>query len=298
MIKELTVATSTALLTIALLTWFYPVSADFQPNNDGWNGLAQLVSKQGSIQGPLELLATLNPKKYTLFIIGPSLPFKPQEVNSVRGFLAKGGRVVLADDFGSANQLLEELRVPLRIEGGIVRDPLLNIGAPELPVAYWSRKRIALNYASALNTSLCSDCQVLAYSSIFSYLDKNLNGQYDAGEPVGPLPIVVSIKLLGGELVVISDSSVFINSMLTKESNAELLAFLLGQTVPAIDNTHWEPDTLSSIKAALYSLYTVVSSYELRYVFAASIPLLLIIYKRRETFKKRLKTMSNDTLQA
>jgi hypothetical protein len=58
-----------------------------------------------------------------------------------------------------------------------------------------------------------SKFRVIAQSSFFSYLDINQNGKHDENEPTGPFPVAVLVPYGPGELLVISDSSILINSM-------------------------------------------------------------------------------------
>ncbi|MEM0336016.1 MAG: DUF4350 domain-containing protein [Thermofilum sp.] len=278
-----------ALGVVMLVAWLYPVNADFWPANPGWNGLQELARSRGALEAPLTELAALDPRNYTLLIVGPSKSFTPGEVLAVRAFLAKGGRVVIADDFGTANELLEAIGAPVRLTGGLLVDPLLNLGARELPLAYWSGRRLALNYATALNVTGCAGCRVLAASSFFSYLDLDGNGVHDEGEPAGPLPTAVSLSFRGGELVVVSDSSIFINSMLGREGNALFLEHLLRSTAPAIDNSHWEETPLVALKAALSSAHRALSSPELKYPLAAAAPLGVVAMRRQRELAERLK---------
>lgn len=280
---------SLALGIVLLITWLYPVNADFWFSNPGWNGLGDLARSRRALEIPLAELAALDPRNYTALIVGPSRGFTPREVQAVRAFLSKGGRVVIADDFGTANELLEALGAPVRLARGLLADPLLNLGARELPLAYWSGRRLALNYATALNITGCSSCKVLAASSFFSYLDLNANGAHDEGEPAGPLPVAVSLSFRGGELVVISDSSIFINSMIRREGNSLFLELLLRSTTPAVVNSHWEETTLVVLKAALGSIYRTLSSPELKYPIAAAGPLGLVALRRQRELAERLK---------
>ncbi|MGC9096423.1 MAG: DUF4350 domain-containing protein [Infirmifilum sp.] len=279
--EELLVAVLITASIIILVTWVYPVTADFWSLNSGWNGLERLSSQYKAVFSPIRDISLLDPRNYTLFIIGPTTPFTEEDAIAVKTFLRRGGKVIIADDYGSANQLLEMLDLPVRIEPGVLVDPLLNIGIGQLPITYWGNKRVALNYAAALNTSRCSICRVFLWSSPFSYLDLNNNGAYDPGEPKGPLPIGVSLNVYGGEVVVIADSSVFLNSMLDRESNKELLNYLLGTTRPAVDDSHWQGDTLVRFKEFLESAYKFLSVPEIKYSIAITSPLLLVAFSRK-----------------
>jgi hypothetical protein len=259
-------------VVVAALAAVYPVNTDFSTANPEWNGLADFTQEMRAVEGPLAALASLyDPRNYTLFIIGPSKSFSQQEAAAVKSFLARGGTVVIMDDFGTANQLLSLLEAPARFSGGLLLDPLLNQGHPALPVAYWGSSRLALNYATTLNLTACRSARVIATSSPFSYIDLNLNNRYDEGEPTGPFPVAVELSYGPGKLVLVADSSLLINSMIHREQNARLALYLAGGRTPAVDNSHWEENLHAEVKKLLLRAWLVVSSPEVKYSLAASL---------------------------
>ena len=264
---ELVLPLALTSATLALVTVLYPVNADFSLDNPYWNGMSRL--KNLGLAASLAEACALDPREHALLLVGPSKPFTEGDARAVESFLAKGGLVVVADDFGTANQLLEALGAPVKISGSLLADPLFNLGAPQLPAAFWSRRRLALNYAATVNASACEACEILAESSAFSYLDLNLNGKHDPGEPAGPFPVAVELRMGGGRLVVVSDSSLFINSMLDREANGEFLLQLLASRKPVLVVDRWEETPLTRAKGILYSVWRVASSPEVKYSLAA-----------------------------
>jgi len=265
---------ASALVIVALVT-LYPVNTDFNTANPDWNGLTDFAQKTKAAEGSLATLANLyDPRNYTLFIIGPSKNFSQQEAAAVKSFLARGGVVVIMDDFGTANQLLMLLGVNASFSGKLLLDPLLNIRHPALPVSYWGGKRIALDYATTLNLTDQQGARVIATSSPFSYLDLNLNNHYDKGEPTGPFPVAVELNYGSGRLILVSDSSLPINSMLNREQNLQFALYLAGGRTPAIDNSHWEENLHAEAKRFLLSLWLIASSPEVKYSLAVSLAII------------------------
>jgi hypothetical protein len=84
---------------------------------------------------------------------------------------------------------------------------------------------LALNYASSLEVE---DLNVVARSSPFSYLDLNHDGDRNASEPVGPLPVAGQMVVGTGRLILLADPSIFINTMLAAEDNRRFVQSLLG----------------------------------------------------------------------
>jgi hypothetical protein len=266
--------------TLALLTAVYPVNADFSPDNLYWNGMSSLKDL-GAVAASLAEACALDPSEHALLLVGPSKPFTEADARAVESFLARGGLVVVADDFGTANQLLEAIGAPVRLTGSLLADPLFNLGAPQLPLAFWGGRKLALNYATTVNASVCGACGILAESSAFSYLDLNLNGKRDPGEPVGSFPVAVELRCGAGKLVVISDSSLFINSMLGREANRELLRQLLASRKPVLVADRWEETPLTRAKELLRSAWRAASSPEVKYSLAALALALSLDWGRR-----------------
>uniref|UniRef100_A0A7J3X5R8 DUF4350 domain-containing protein n=1 Tax=Thermofilum pendens TaxID=2269 RepID=A0A7J3X5R8_THEPE len=267
---------ASAVVIIALAA-VYPVNTDFSAANPGWNGLTVFTQETGAVEGSLATLAALyDPRNYTLFIIGPSESFSPQEAAAVRSFLAKGGTVVIMDDFGTANQLLSLLEVPARFSGGLLLDPLLNQGHPALPVAYWGGSRLVLNYATTIDLLAQRGARVIATSSHFSYIDLNLNNRYDEGEPAGPFPVAVELSFGPGKLVLVSDPSLLINAMIHRGQNAQFALYLAAGRTPAVDSSHWEENLHAEVKSLLAKAWLVASSPEVKYSLAASLAIAVL----------------------
>ena len=277
---ELALPTALTAATLALVTVLYPVNADFSLENPFWNGMSTLKSL--GLAASLAEACALDPQEHALLLVGPSKAFTESDALLVGSFLAKGGLVVVADDFGTANQLLEALGAPVKISGSLLADPLFNLGAPQLPLAFWSGRRLALNYAATVNASACGACKVLAESSAFGYLDLNLNGKHDPGEPAGPFPVAVELRVGAGKLVVVSDSSLFINSMLDREANREFLQQLLASRKPVLVTDRWGETPLTRAKGLLYSVWRVARSPEVKYSLAALALALSLDWGRRQ----------------
>jgi hypothetical protein len=271
-------------LTLIAVTLVYPIRDDFSPLNPYWNGLEKFFDEKNASCLNLAAADTMDPSKNVILIIGPSTSFTSRDIQSLRIFLLRGGRVVLADDFGTGNELLTGLKVPLNLTGYLLSDPLINIGSPYLPIAYWGKRRIALNYATTLNSS---KFRVIAQSSFFSYLDINQNGKHDENEPTGPFPVAVLVPYGPGELLVISDSSILINSMESRESNRDFTDFLLSGKTPLVDCSHFNMSRISKARNSLQETLYFLQSPEVKYSTALTIPWIVALLLIRNLKKMR-----------
>ncbi len=232
------------LICISMITPAVSSSEDFSIFNSGWNGtsdLAMATYKSGKfapsfvtkatgtdidvVQLGFERLA-LNATESSLVVIGPSLSFSAADGGIVGDFVRGGGVLLLADDFGTGNQLLTAMGASTRISGQLVMDLAFD-KKPEFSVCFDLRadpltrnvSSVLLNYPSSLMVDP-STTKTLAYSSIASWQDMNGNNERDLGEPTGPFPVLAREKLGNGTVIVLSDPSVLINGMAKNLNNS------------------------------------------------------------------------------
>lgn len=250
-----------ALIVIAIIIitlWFYPSNEDFRLENPFWNGLKK-VNQEFSLL-PLRNLADLNthPGGKTLIIV-PYLSFTPNELDLISKFVSEGGLLILTDDFGYGNQILEHLGIKTRFSGALLFDPLFNYKNRWFPkISHLTQNELTsnvnhlvLNHATVLLNVETQD--VLAKSSSFSFLDENDNKKHDETEPVGPLPVVAKTNVGKGILILISDPSLFINSMIEMEGNNKFISNLfINSSKPIfITQTHLPQSNLHKTKDLL-----------------------------------------------
>lgn len=207
----------------AIAVWFYPSSEDFRAENPFWNGLDTFnaefpVRPLGSLEG-----LPLSPQGTTLIVI-PYLPFTEPELVRLKDYLLQGGTLLLLDDYGYGNEVLEYLGLKFRFSGRPLLDPLFNyknMWFPRIVDLAGDQGSLVLNHASSLSNA--AEVEVIAWSSRFSFLDADNNGEWDEGEPRGPLPIAAQLKIGKGFLVAVADPSMIINSMIGMEDNRSFI---------------------------------------------------------------------------
>ncbi|HZA22098.1 MAG TPA: DUF4350 domain-containing protein [Dehalococcoidia bacterium] len=244
---------------IMLTVWFFPTNIHFETQNPSWNGLKDFEEEFHATS--LETLDALpqNAEGSVLLVI-PYLEPTEADVAQLRVYLERGGVLILADDYGYGNTVLEGLGVSARFSGALLLDSLFNYRTAYFPLATnlepspltTEVSSLALNYASALEGEGLS---VVARSSPFSYLDLNNDGERNTSEPVGPFPVVGQIMVGKGHLILLADPSIFINTMLAAEDNRQFVQNLLGSVGPDphifIDQVHTPSSRLEQAKAAL-----------------------------------------------
>ncbi len=256
--RFLVILTIALVIILVIVAWFSPSNEDFRAENPFWNGTRDISSSFPAL--PLASLSDLppSPQGATLILI-PYLDFTPGELGELKSFVTQGGTLVLADDYGFGNQILEYLRLKARFSGEILLDPLFNHKNKWFPrISHLASSSVTSNTESLiLNHATClmdveSD-DILALSSSFSFLDLNGNQAWDEEEPTGPLPVISHHNLGNGKMILISDPSIFINSMETIEDNYNFIQNLAAITTSEllIDQSHLPPSNLHQTKNLL-----------------------------------------------
>lgn len=259
-------ALSGALVFLSLMTPIVGTRADFSVYNGGWNGASAIGRELAGAGGfnplfsvledeegyrilPVALAATpLDPRNDSLVILGPTTDFSPADVAHVRAFVEGGGTLLLADDFGTANQLLEGLGAGARFDG----TPALDFAfakRPEFTVAIEFAdhpatdgvERVLLNYPTALRPG--NGTRVLANTTDAAWLDADGDGLRGANEPGGPFGWLGTEEIGQGTVVLLSDPSVLINGMRPFGDNERLADNLLlfvrgGKEGVVVDESH------------------------------------------------------------
>jgi len=252
------------ILTIALVilliiaAWFFPSNEDFRVENPFWNGTRDISASYPVL--PLQSLSDLppSPQGATLILI-PYLNCTDAELEQINSFVTRGGTLVLADDYGHGNQILEYLGLRARFSGETLLDPLINYKNKQFPrILHLEPSPLTSNTESlVLNHATClanvATVNTLALSSSFSFLDMNGNGLWEEGETTGPLPVISYHSLGSGQVILVADPSLFINSMETIEGNDSFIQNIAAATTTSlyIDQSHLPPSELHQTKSLL-----------------------------------------------
>ncbi len=259
--RFLVILTVVLIIILATVAWFLPPNEDFRADNPFWNGTKSASS--GLPAAPLESLSDLpsSPQGMTLILI-PYLDFTQAELDELHQFVSLGGTLVLADDYGFGNQFLEYLGLKVRFSGQVLADPVFyykKILFPRIshltPSPLTSNiESLILNHATSLTDVESSD--VLALSSSASFLDLNGDSQYNEGEPAGPLPVISHHNLGSGQIILVSDPSIFINSMQDIADNHTFRQNIAATATREllIDQSHLPPSNLLHTKTRLASI--------------------------------------------
>jgi len=224
-------------------------TAAFGGYNPAWDGSQEartLADAQGDVTVVRDASAYAGlSADATAIVLSPTSEYDDAELAAVRAFIRRGGTLVVAGDFDDgANAILADVGAESQIDGRPLRDERHYGASPAMPMATnvtnssYSRgvRRLALNYPSVVNAS--ADATVVVRSSSFAYLDKNRNAELDDDETLASRPVVAVEPIGEGAVVVVSDPSLFINTMLAREDNSAFVTRLASEGRVAFDYSH------------------------------------------------------------
>ncbi len=254
---------------ISLLSiWSYPSSHDFMAANRLWNGVNNF-SREFDV-ATIDSLAELpHSAAGAVLVVIPYLESSAEELEKLRQFVADGGTLLLLDDYGYGNTILAYLGVDARFSRQPLLDPLFSYKNQWLPritdfapgVKGAGVNVVVLNHATALTG--VSPSEVIARSAISSFLDTNENESWEPDEPKGPLAVAAVIPRGGGKLVLVSDPSIMINSMVSRDDNQKFIGYLTrlgGEAEIVLDRSYIPAPPLDASKEKLTSARRVLSS--------------------------------------
>lgn len=167
-----------------------------------------------------------DPERDALLIVTPSVGYRDAEVIALRGFLAAGGRVLLADDHGVGENLLARLAVGVSSSGTPVYSPGFDVD-PDRLVTLSTAAVPGLPAEVVLTRPvLLAGGEPILRAPDLAWLDVNDNGRPDLGEPLRSGALAVRAPVGKGELIVIGDPDVF---GAAHEATARALLVALGE---------------------------------------------------------------------
>lgn len=263
--RFLTIITLSVIVILVATVQLSSPGEDFRRDNLSWNGISDVAFATGAT--PLASLADLPPIPVgTALLLIPYAPLSLPRLEELRDYVSEGGTLVLADDFGHGNQVLSFLGLTARFSGSMLLDPVFHHESqkfPWIPRIAAARlmmdiESLVLNHATTLAN--VAPEETLASSSSLSFLDLNGNESLDDDEPMGPLPVISRHDYGDGNVILISDPSVFINGMQPLANNSQLVSNItaIAPSRLFIDQSHLPHSTLIDAKNLLASVRDVL----------------------------------------
>lgn len=251
---------------MAIVTAGVTATTPFAVYNADWTGTSDLrqLADGGDrtvIVAPNGSHPTTAYTNETVMLVVGTPPNTTATQQTAQRVIAQGGTVVVADDIGThSNDLLSAIGASARIQTGPLRDPRSYDQGPTLPIAEptssgQSRNisEFTLNHAGVVTPN---GAIVLAQTSEFAYIDQNQNDQFDQRESLGRRPVLTTEDVGDGQVIVLSDSSVFVNAMLDQDGNTALARALIDDADTVILSSATPqplPPLANALLAARYS---------------------------------------------
>lgn len=255
-----------------VITWIPPLD-DFHPQNPFWNGYSKLADMNVEIVESAVQARNCS----ALIITAPDIPYTEDELDAIRA-MAKGGTTMLVlEDYGrGGNMILSSLGVPIRFTGDTIADPIMKDKNSKLPIAIEKGgRRIWLDYATRLEI-LGPGPRILASTTNYSYIDNDRDGLPDDPSQHGPYPIAAEYGMGKGKIIVVADSSIFINSILDK--NRWILS---NYTKLCLDVGHRRSSTMTAFRDSILApladpmmkgMVTLLAAIAVLYIVSRAIP--------------------------
>jgi hypothetical protein len=296
--KFLAILTCILIAILITVIWFFPTNDDFSVDNPFWNGTEDIMASGELVS--LSSFEQLPPdgRGATLILI-PYEELTNVELDRLHRFVLRGGRLIIADDYGYGNAILERMELDARFSGQVLLDPLVYYSNKYLPVIYHIEPNpltaetdsLVMNHATGLIN--IGTLNILAMSSSFSFLDGNDNGTCDDDELSGPLPVLSQHELGDGEVILVADPSLFINAMDSIEGNSRFIQNIVGTSNTVyIDQSHLPTSELSHTRNALAQIRDFLSNPAVTAVLVAAVvgaSLIPIWYRKKNARKTELK---------
>ena len=268
-----------ALALVCLVTIGYAAATSttaFGPYTATWEGTSELRSMADV--DDRSLVVARNTTAYSdtpanetvAFVLAPDAEYGAADATRVQEFLDSGGTLVVAEaSHPAANELLANVGASTRIDGDPLRDETNHGPTPDFPVTEPNASHallegvdtVVLNHGSALIVDN-NQSTVLLASSRYGYLDRDFSGSISDNETLGTYPVAAIEPVGDGQVVVVSDPSVFINEQLPLGDNRAFLTNLLtGHATVIVDISHGQ-----DLPPLALALLTLRASFPLQVV--------------------------------
>ncbi|MBX0297794.1 DUF4350 domain-containing protein [Haloarcula nitratireducens] len=229
------------LVTALAITLFVAAgtsSASLGAYNPAWDGTsevrdaAQANGTETTIARNVSAYNAVTPDRTVAVALSPDEAYG-EDAAAVRSFVRSGGTLLVAEDYGThGNSLLAAIGADARVTGTPLRDEQRAGPSPAFPKATPTANHtytsgvdgLMLNHGSVVEPG---NATTLMASSEFSYLDTNTNEELDDDEVLERRPVVTVESVGEGTVLVVSDPSIFLNSMLERSDNAAFLQAII-----------------------------------------------------------------------
>jgi hypothetical protein len=196
------------------------------------------------VGSPSILNGVKDPSKELYIAVGVEQKYRTAEITAIQDFVKKGGKVIVADDKGYADDISNKFGVTFY--GGTMWDQnfLVTSQFPMVPATlYLNKYWLVLSKPTGLANQSYEDANkgeflytMIANGSEKSYVDRNGNEKIDPSDAHDNIPVALEVRYnpkysgnsgvaAGGKIIFISDTSIFTNDMLISIDQIKSMGF-------------------------------------------------------------------------
>jgi len=271
------------LIGISASFIFYEPRDDFHYANPNWNGFSSLVGEfDARIVGvDIDHNSLLSNSSHYALIIVPMVEPSSDYLTFLKTFVASGGLLIIADDKGYGNMILESFGLDARFDHeGVLYDPVFFWKKAELAYVFadvdGEKVEVLTNYASIIN---CKNCSPLLVSSRLSFFDADLDGVWEKGEIEGPHVIAASTEYENGCIVLVADPDIFTNFSIQESKSLEFVRRVIGGRLLVLDESLNRHSSYAVLRMNFLSFLAALYRWREVFIITLSfISLLLLVY--------------------
>lgn len=271
-----------------LAMYLFGNTSEFNMHNPGWNGTSRFFDsldrhKISEIDNPLDLSGYTNS---TLLVISPYRHFTPDELTAYRNFVTRGNTIIIADDFGTGNELLSGIGSSMTILPGNLSGVDRLYDSPYTVVAYpagsttlpVSGEKFVLDMGAAVSGGTPE-----LVTGLMSWVDTKGSPGPGPGTAISSYAVISRESLGRGEVYAMGDPSFFVNSMLETApgyADENSVLRLVGTDDPVIIDAY---STRAAAGSGFWSAFRAVrSEIALKMGIAAIILLVAVILWKKK----------------
>jgi len=243
------------VFTSLSLILILPVNYSYYALSNGSSGHRELLDYSVTWTTSTRSLRDLDATKLVL-VTARSTPVSSGDFEELVEFTSRGGVVVAYGSREYVESILRNLGFEVAL-WGLLRDPVFSESSPErvlVELVEWNTT-IILDTPYVLNVTDTPSIGELVYTantSVFSFVDVNENDMYDLGEPIGGFPVIYTVRIGSGVIVVVCAHGVFTNSVL-RENTAWLNHLASGDRSVVLDQSEFRSNLLAYLKLLVFT---------------------------------------------
>ncbi len=201
-------------LTLAILVNI-PTGTPYSPLNTGPRGYSKIADGTADIYlSPTEMGRLQTPA----IIIPINTGLSSEAVAEIAGLVEKNKTIIILDNNGYAEGLLQQLGIKLLVDNHTVIDDINSLSGERYDIIVQVKDNMSMIINRPRSLKVYTGHEIIEYynTSGYAYIDENGDGTYTIGEPMGNITVGFAVKINNSIIVYLSSLTVFSNELLDK----------------------------------------------------------------------------------